>query len=58
MGTDMPQLLTYSNVSYQDTGSQYIITYKAKGSKGDYRLEVLSKNVPGFDYSIITGDNK
>jgi hypothetical protein len=58
MGSDVSQLITDSNVSYQDTGSQYIITYKAKGLKGDYRLEVLSKNVPGFDYSIITGDNK
>ncbi len=58
MGSDISPFATDSNFAYQDTGNQYIITYKTKGFKGDYKLKVLSKNIPGFDYSIIIGDNK
>lgn len=58
MGSDKPILETDSNSAYQEMGGQYIFTYKTAGSIGEWKLKVLPKNVPGFDYSIIIGDNK
>lgn len=57
MGSDKPPWETDTN-SYQEMGNQYIFTYKTVGSKGEWKLKILPENTPGFDYSIIIGDNK
>jgi hypothetical protein len=33
----------------------YIETYAVKGTKGNYTLSMLPRNVPGFEYSITIG---
>jgi hypothetical protein len=56
MGGEMPPWELDSKGIYQDSGIQFIETYKANGSKGEWKLKVLPNNTERFDYSITIGE--
>jgi len=43
---------------YQEMGTQHIVTYRTRtdGSPGEWKLDILPHNTPGFDYSITIGE--
>jgi len=45
-----------NEVTYQDMNSQYIETYKANVSAGNWSLKVLPRNTQTFDYTITVGE--
>ena len=55
MGSEMPPWELDSKGIYQESSVQLIETYKTKGSKGEWKLEVLPNNTERFDYSITIG---
>lgn len=38
--------------TYQEMNTQYIVTYAASGTPGEWHLSVMPRNTPGFEYSI------
>lgn len=54
MGIDKP--LWDNTKTYQETGNQYLVTYKTNGSPGEWKLNILPNNTQGFDYSITIGE--
>ncbi|MCX9009501.1 MAG: hypothetical protein OIN66_00120 [Candidatus Methanoperedens sp.] len=55
MGGDRPPWEIDSASIYQDMGVQHIVTYRANGSPGEWKLSVLPRNTQGFEYSITIG---
>ncbi len=55
MGSNSPPWEIDSASIYQEMGIQYMVTYKANGSPGEWKLSVLPGNTQGFDYSITIG---
>ncbi|VVB84479.1 NPCBM-associated, NEW3 domain of alpha-galactosidase [uncultured archaeon] len=43
------------NAAYQEMNPQYIETYKANVSAGDWKLKVMPSNTQSFDYTITIG---
>ena len=41
--------------AYQETGTQYIVTYMASGKPGTWQLSVLPRNTQNFEYKITLG---
>jgi hypothetical protein len=56
MGGEIPPWELDSKGIYQESGVQLIETYKANGSKGEWKLKVLPNNTERFDYSITIGE--
>jgi hypothetical protein len=56
MGGEMPPWELDSKGIYQDSGVQFIETYKTNGSIGEWKLKVLPNNTERFDYSITIGE--
>lgn len=60
MGSDIPWGIGnwgIGNIAeYQEMGTQHIVTYRADGSPGEWELNMLPHNTPGFDYSITVGE--
>ena len=57
LGGEIPPWEIDGKSIYQETGTQYIETYTVKGTKGNYTLSMLPRNVPGFEYSITIGED-
>ncbi len=55
MGGNGPPWEVDSASIYQEMGAQHIVTYKADGSPGEWKLSILPRNTQGFDYSITIG---
>lgn len=53
LGSD-PNLLPDN--AYQDMSTQYIATYKANVSAGEWKLKLLPRNIQSFEYSITIGE--
>jgi hypothetical protein len=56
MGGETPPWELDSKGIYQENSAQLIETYKANGSKGEWKLKVLPNNTERFDYSITIGE--
>ncbi len=56
MGSDIPLWEIGNVVAYQETVTQYTATYKADGSPGEWKVNILSNNTQGFDYSMTIGE--
>jgi hypothetical protein len=56
MGGDRPPWEIDSASIYQEMGVQHIVTYGTGGSPGEWKLNVLPRNMQGFDYSITIGE--
>ena len=55
MGGEIPPWEIDSTGIYQETGVQYMETYKIDGSVGEWKLKILPRNTQGFEYSITIG---
>lgn len=58
MGSDKPPWEIDNISSYQEIGSQHIVTYKTDGSPGEWKVDILPNNTQGFDYTITIGEDK
>lgn len=56
MGGEKPPWEQDSLGIYQDSGVQFIETYKTNGSPGEWELKVLPNNTERFEYTIMIGE--
>jgi len=57
IGSYYPTWVTGNEYIYQENYENYIETYMAPGSVGDWELAILPKNANNFAYSITKGDS-
>jgi hypothetical protein len=55
LGTDSSLMNSDQPATYQETGSQYVFTYSAQGTPGQWTLAVMPRNTQSFDYKISLG---
>lgn len=55
LGGDSLGIASQQAGTYLETNTQYIVTYSAEGTPGNWQLSVMPKNAQAFEYKITLG---